>query len=56
MNFNRIDQVEKSVQEIEDNVKRDLQSAVFGNGKIKADQKTSLHFTLKPSWLPRDQS
>ena len=41
MNLNRIEEVEKSLQKIEEKVKIDLESAVLSNGKIKAGRKTS---------------
>ena len=44
MNLNRIEEVEKSLQQIEEKVKIDLESAVLSNGKIKAGRKTSCRF------------
>ena len=39
-----MEQVENSVQEIEDKVKSDLQSSILANGKIKAGRGTSYKF------------
>ena len=44
LNLNRIEQVEKSLQQIEEKVKTDLESAVLASGKIKAGRKTSHKF------------
>ena len=44
MNINRIDELEKSVEEIENNVKGDLISAFLANGKIKTGRRTSKTF------------
>ena len=44
MNLNQMEQVEKSVQRVEDKVKSDLQSSILANGKIKAGRRTSYKF------------
>ena len=44
MNLNRIEEAEKSLQQIEEKVKIDLESAVLSNGKIKAGRRTSHRF------------
>ena len=44
MNLNRIEKVDKSLQQIEEKVKMDLESAVLSIGKIKAGRKTSRRF------------
>ena len=45
MNLNRINQIEKSAQEVEEKMKKDLQSAVLASGKIKDGRKTSHKFS-----------
>ena len=44
MNLNRIEEAEKSSQQIEEKVKIDLESAVLSNEKIKAGRRTSHRF------------
>ena len=44
MNLNRINQIERSAQEVEEKMKKDLQSAVLASGKIKDGRKTSHKF------------
>ena len=44
MNLNQMEQIEKSVQKIEDKVKSDLQPSILANGKIKAGRRTSHKF------------
>ena len=44
MNLNRIEEAEKSLQQIEEKVKIDLESAVLSNEKIKAGRRTSHRF------------
>ena len=44
MNLNRIEEAEKSLQQIEEKVKIDLESAVLSNGKIKTGRRTSHRF------------
>ena len=44
LNLNQMEQVENFVQGIEDSVKRDLQSSILINGKIKAGRRTSYKF------------
>lgn len=44
MNINRIDELEKSVEKIENKVKSDLNLAFLSNGKIKTGRRTSKKF------------
>ena len=64
MNLNRINQIEKSAQEVKEKMKKDLQSAVLASGKIKDGRKTSHKFDqdiisdmceLKTSWQQQNQ-
>ena len=52
MNLNRIEEAEKSSQQIEEIVKIDLESAVLSNGKIKADRGTSHRFDEDVTSVP----
>lgn len=51
MNLNRIEEGEKSSQQIEEIVKIDLESAVLSKGKIKADRRTSHTGSTRMSFL-----
>ena len=46
MNLNQMEQIENSLQELEDKVITDLQSAILANGKIKAGQRALYKFDM----------